>query len=50
MEDRLEKLGKEKDHEIALRDEKLTKLKKQMADALKGNSWYVPGYYDIKIN
>ncbi|KAK2168634.1 hypothetical protein LSH36_15g05012 [Paralvinella palmiformis] len=39
MEDRLEKLGKEKDHEIALRDEKLTKLKKQMADALKGNSW-----------
>ena len=29
----------EKDREIKIRDEKLTKLKKQMAEALKGNSW-----------
>ncbi|XP_069135458.1 intraflagellar transport protein 74 homolog [Argopecten irradians] len=29
----------EKDKEIKLRDEKLNRLKMQMADALKGNSW-----------
>ena len=27
--------------QIAIRDGKLSKLKKQMADALMGNSWYV---------
>ena len=31
----------EKDREISVRDEKLSRLKHQMADALKGNSWFV---------
>ena len=30
----------EKEREIGIRDEKLMKRKKQMAEALKGNSWY----------
>jgi hypothetical protein len=40
MEEKLVRLREEKDREIVIRDEKLNKLKKQMADALKGNSWY----------
>ena len=39
MNTRLLDLANEKDKEIKTRDEKLNKLKKQMADALKGNSW-----------
>ena len=32
-------LRKEKEAEIMERDEKLKKLKRHMADALRGNSW-----------
>lgn len=39
MDEKLKELTDLKDKEVALRDEKLNRLKKQMADALKGNSW-----------
>lgn len=39
MEKRLIELRTDKDKEIAVRDEKLGNLKRQIADALKGNSW-----------
>ena len=39
MDEKLKELTELKDKEVALRDEKLNRLKKQMADALKGNSW-----------
>lgn len=38
-EERIVALTEEKDKEIKVRDEKLGRLKMQMADALKGNSW-----------
>ena len=41
MNSRLIDLTNSKNQEIAVRDEKLGRLKKQMAEALKGNSWYV---------
>jgi hypothetical protein len=39
MDEKLKELTDLKDKEVSLRDEKLNRLKKQMADALKGNSW-----------
>ena len=39
MDEKLKDITDLKDKELALRDEKLNRLKKQMADALKGNSW-----------
>ena len=39
MEKRVLEVEKAKDAEIATRDEKLKRLKNQMADALRGNSW-----------
>lgn len=39
METKLAAERAEKEREISVRDEKLNKLKKQMAEALKGNSW-----------
>ena len=39
MDEKLKELADLKDKEVSLRDEKLNRLKKQMADALKGNSW-----------
>ncbi len=36
---KLHDLREEKDKEIAERDDKINKMKKQMADVLKGNSW-----------
>ncbi|XP_064620801.1 trichohyalin-like [Lineus longissimus] len=39
MERRVKEVAEEKDKEIAIRDEKLARMKKQMADALQGNSW-----------
>ncbi len=38
---KLEETVAEKDKEIAERDVKLNRLKQQMAESLKGNSWYV---------
>ena len=38
-EKKMSELTVEKDREISTRDEKLDRLKKQMADALSGNSW-----------
>jgi hypothetical protein len=43
MTKQLEELRSLKDKEIADRDQKLNRLKMQMADALKGNSWYACG-------
>ncbi|KAL5015953.1 hypothetical protein ScPMuIL_005542 [Solemya velum] len=39
MEERITEITKQKDKEIAVKDEKLNRLKQQMAEALKGNSW-----------
>lgn len=39
---KLAELNEQKDKEIAERDAKLSRLKQQMADSLKGNSWYEP--------
>ena len=39
METRLASERADKEREISIREEKLSKLKKQMAEALKGNSW-----------
>ncbi|GFO15082.1 grip and coiled-coil domain-containing protein 2-like [Plakobranchus ocellatus] len=39
LEKRLSDITAEKDAQIADRDQKLSRLKSQMADALKGNSW-----------
>ena len=39
LEEKILEITTSKDHEIKIRDEKLTRLKNQMADALKGNSW-----------
>ncbi len=50
MELRVAKLTTEKEEEIALRDEKLNRLKTQMADALKGNSWSVEMGLQVKWN
>ena len=41
METRLASERADKEREISIREEKLSKLKKQMAEALKGNSWWV---------
>ncbi len=38
-EARIQQVIQEKNKDIADRDEKLTRLKKQIADTLKGNSW-----------
>ena len=39
LEEKILEITTSKDQEIKIRDEKLTRLKNQMADALKGNSW-----------
>ena len=39
METRLASERADKEREISIREEKLSKLKKQIAEALKGNSW-----------
>lgn len=39
LEEKILEITTSKDKEIKIRDEKLTRLKNQMADALKGNSW-----------
>ena len=39
LEEKILEITTSKDQEIKIRDEKLTRLKNQMADVLKGNSW-----------
>jgi hypothetical protein len=41
MTSQLTELTNTKNQEIAERDEKLSRLKMQMAEALKGNSWFI---------
>ncbi len=40
MESKIAAVAEAKDKEIEVLEKKLGTLKKQMADALKGNSWY----------
>lgn len=52
LEEKILEVTTSKDKEIKIRDEKLTRLKNQMADALKGNSWYawVANYLTFLVN
>ena len=40
----------EKDKEIKMKDDKLSRLKLQMADALKGNSWYEQYIFIVTVH